>query len=73
MPAHKTQLRDIGDWAQQLACPVCSQSLRWEEARVMCAGCGRLYPVVDGIPVLIAERATGPESAAPKSAGEDAL
>jgi uncharacterized protein YbaR (Trm112 family) len=25
---------------------------------VTCSGCGRRYPVVDGIPVLIASRAT---------------
>jgi uncharacterized protein YbaR (Trm112 family) len=73
MRAHKTQLRDIGAWAQQFACPVCFQSLRVEQTRVDCVGCGRVYPVVDGIPVLIAERATGPESAGPESAGEDAL
>jgi uncharacterized protein YbaR (Trm112 family) len=56
MPAEKTQSRDFSLWADQLACPVCFQSLRMEEARVVCGGCGRVYPVVDSIPVLIAER-----------------
>jgi len=42
----------------QLACPVCLGELRLEGASLVCAGCGRSYPVVDGIPVLIAERAT---------------
>jgi uncharacterized protein YbaR (Trm112 family) len=28
-----------------------------DEARLVCAGCGRGYPIVDGIPVLIAGRA----------------
>jgi uncharacterized protein YbaR (Trm112 family) len=41
----------------QLACPVCFESLRPAENAVVCAGCGRAYPVIDGIPVLIAERA----------------
>ena len=41
----------------QLACPACRGGLRLEETRLVCAGCGRAYPVVDGIPVLIAERA----------------
>jgi uncharacterized protein YbaR (Trm112 family) len=32
-----------------------------DEARLVCAGCGRGYPIVDGIPVLIAERAKLPD------------
>jgi uncharacterized protein YbaR (Trm112 family) len=45
-----------------LACPACGLDLRLESAglacaSLVCAGCGRAYPVVDGIPVLIAERA----------------
>lgn len=37
-----------------LACPVCLGALRLEEARLLCAACARAYPIVDGIPVLIA-------------------
>jgi uncharacterized protein YbaR (Trm112 family) len=40
----------------QLACPACLGDLRMEAARLVCEGCGRAYPVVDGIPVLIAGR-----------------
>ena len=40
-----------------LACPVCYGELRLEGGRVVCAGCGRGYPMVEGIPALIAERA----------------
>jgi hypothetical protein len=45
-----------------LGCPTCHGDLRLEatcldEARLVCAGCGRGYPIVDGIPVLIAGRA----------------
>ena len=54
MPLEKNTLRDLSLWADQLTCPVCFQSLRFEAARVVCAGCGRVYPVVEGIPVLIA-------------------
>lgn len=43
----------------RLACPACLGNLRLEEARLLCAECGRVYPIVDGIPVLIAERAEG--------------
>ena len=46
-----------------LACPVCRQALELEQASsavvVRCLGCGRRYPIVDGIPVLIPERAIG--------------
>jgi uncharacterized protein YbaR (Trm112 family) len=46
----------------QLACPACLGGLRLEEDRLVCAGCGRGYPIVNGIPVLIAE----PAERAPK-------
>ena len=39
-----------------LACPVCYGKLAVVAAGIACAGCGRVYPLVDGIPVLIAER-----------------
>jgi hypothetical protein len=43
--------------AAALACPACYGDLRREDARLVCASCRRAYPVVDGIPVLIVERA----------------
>jgi uncharacterized protein YbaR (Trm112 family) len=43
-----------------LACPVCHGGLRLEAAAVVCAGCGRRYPVVEGLPVLIESRAQMP-------------
>jgi uncharacterized protein YbaR (Trm112 family) len=39
-----------------LACPACLGAFRVDEGRLVCAGCGRSYPIVDGIPVLIAGR-----------------
>jgi len=48
---------DLTKWAEDIACPVCFAPLVFS-AVVECSGCGRSYPVVDGIPVLIAERAT---------------
>jgi uncharacterized protein len=43
--------------AGQLACPACYGSLRHENAELICTACGRAYPVIDGIPVLIVARA----------------
>ena len=46
----------------QLACPACLGALRLEEARLVCAICGRAYPIVDGIPALIAGIPENPKS-----------
>ncbi len=40
----------------QLACPACLSALRLNEARLECTCCSRMYPIVDGIPVLIAAK-----------------
>lgn len=46
----------------QLACPACYGDLRLEESQLdgsslLCIACRRAYAIVDGIPVLIVERA----------------
>lgn len=41
-----------------LACPVCHAGLGLEAETIVCAGCGRRFPIVDDLPVLIASRAT---------------
>lgn len=43
---------------ERLACPVCRQRLEPARSGVRCTGCGRAYPIEDGIPVLIESRAT---------------
>jgi hypothetical protein len=40
----------------QLACPACLGAFRLETDKLVCAQCGRAYPIVDGIPLLIAGR-----------------
>jgi len=45
---------------RRLACPACHGDLRLVEARIVCRACLRAYPIVDGIPVLIVERAETP-------------
>jgi uncharacterized protein YbaR (Trm112 family) len=58
MPADSTALPAFDPSAvNQLACPACLGALRLAEARLLCADCGRAYPIVAGIPVLIAEKA----------------
>ena len=56
----KTNSDKLKQWGDDLACPVCFAKLQFEEATVVCTGCARTYPVVDGIPVLIPQRATEP-------------
>jgi len=40
----------------RIVCPVCHQPLQLEEAIIRCLSCGKRYPVIDGIPVLLADR-----------------
>ena len=40
-----------------LVCPVCLQALRLVPTAIECTACGRRYPIVDDLPVLIASRA----------------
>jgi hypothetical protein len=39
-----------------VVCPVCHQPLESAGNIISCRGCGRRYPVIDGIPVLLADR-----------------
>ena len=41
-----------------LVCPVDHQPLRDDENALVCTCCGRRYPIVDGIPVMLPEEAT---------------
>jgi len=50
-----------------LACPACRADVRLEGDRIVCAGCGRRYPVRDGIPIMLVEEAEpGAPPAEPK-------
>jgi len=48
----------------EIVCPACHGDLRFENSTLICAACGCAYPVVDGIPVLIVDRAK-PASGSP--------
>jgi uncharacterized protein YbaR (Trm112 family) len=57
MPADPTRnLSFDASILDQLACPACLGALRLDELSLVCTECGRTYPIVDGIPVLIADR-----------------
>ena len=49
-------LKALSQWAEKFACPACLGELHLDSASVTCASCLRVYPIVDGIPVLIVER-----------------
>ncbi|HEY6413951.1 MAG TPA: Trm112 family protein [Edaphobacter sp.] len=40
-------------------CPVCHKPLKLDASSVVCSGCARRYPIVDGIPALLADRSAG--------------
>jgi hypothetical protein len=45
---------------ETIVCPVCFASLTSSANQVRCNGCGRVYPVIDGLPVLLPDRAAVP-------------
>jgi uncharacterized protein YbaR (Trm112 family) len=51
MPLTQAQLNLV-------VCPVCHAPLTLTDAGIACTGCARIFPVVDGLPVLLAARAT---------------
>jgi uncharacterized protein len=48
----------IREVLELIVCPACRARLVVEADAIRCVGCGRRYPVEDGIPVLIVNRAT---------------
>lgn len=40
-----------------LACPVCKADVEERDGKIVCVGCGRKYPVKEGIPVMLADAA----------------
>jgi hypothetical protein len=36
-----------------LACPVCKRDVELKGNQLVCVGCGRRYPIVDGIPCML--------------------
>lgn len=50
-----TSLRRLLDGT--LVCPACHSSLRLEEEGLQCEGaeCGRIFPIRDGVPIMLIE------------------
>ena len=44
-----------------LACPLCKAAVKLEGERLVCAQCGRRYPIREGIPVMLIEEAELPQ------------
>ena len=40
-----------------LACPACKTEVTLDGDRLVCAQCGRRYPIRDGIPVMLIDEA----------------
>jgi len=53
MSEHSTTMDDL----RWVVCPVCRRFLLLEADFIRCQGCNRHYPIVDGIPVLLEDRA----------------
>jgi uncharacterized protein YbaR (Trm112 family) len=41
-----------------LVCPACRGEIREVEDALLCTDCGRIYPIRDGIPVLVVAEAS---------------
>ena len=36
-----------------LACPMCKADVKLKNQELVCVKCGRRYPIIDGIPVML--------------------
>jgi uncharacterized protein YbaR (Trm112 family) len=59
--APPSSVSKLETYLHMLVCPVCHSALLLAGSGIDCTGCKRHYPIVDGLPVLIASRARLPE------------
>jgi uncharacterized protein YbaR (Trm112 family) len=57
MPTGPSQSALVAEALNRLVCPACRQSLALDGDSIRCSGCSRLYPILEGIPILLVERA----------------
>ena len=43
-----------------LACPACKAEVQLDGEQIVCLGCGRRYPIRDGIPIMLVDEAEAP-------------
>lgn len=51
-----SQRHSLDRFLDILACPTCRSELRSGEAALLCTGCRRSYPLLDGVPVVLPEQ-----------------
>lgn len=44
-----------------LACPDCKAPVELQDDKIVCTGCGKRYPIRDGIPIMLIEEAEEPQ------------
>ena len=44
-----------------LICPACKGSVKLLDDKIVCGKCGREYPIVNGIPIMLKDEAGTPE------------
>lgn len=50
-----------------LACPACKAPVELREDKIVCTGCGKRYPIRDGIPIMLTDEAEDPQDASGES------
>jgi len=43
-----------------LACPDCKSDVEFRDNKIICKGCGRRYPIKDGIPIMLIDESESP-------------
>ncbi|MCP4365003.1 MAG: Trm112 family protein [Planctomycetes bacterium] len=57
------------EFLEILACPVCKTDVKLEQEKIVCANCGRRYPIKDDIPVMLVDEAELPEKGPKEGSG----
>lgn len=52
-----------------LACPVCKTDVKLEQDKIVCANCGRRYPIKGDIPIMLVDEAELPEKGSKEGSG----
>lgn len=50
-----------------MACPACKGDVFEKDNKIVCKGCGKRYPIKDGIPIMLIDEAENPSGDSNKS------